>query len=92
MPFTALTVVVPDSADPPGLFPIAIVTGFVAFGTVFPKLSTTATCTAGEITLPAFVFCGWTTNARLEGAPVTMSNGSLIGRWIDGGFVPARNV
>src|SRR5437870_702807 len=62
-PFTAATLVVPARVPPPGLVPIAMVTVPVKPATVFPAPSCAATCTGGEIGLPAVVVLGWTTNA-----------------------------
>src|SRR6185369_9439752 len=55
-PFTAATVVVPDSVPPPGLLPMATVTLAVELVTVLPNASCTATCTAGLIAAPAVAF------------------------------------
>src|SRR5437870_12125441 len=62
-PFTAATLVVPARVPPPGLVPIAMVTVPVKPATVLPASSCAATCTGGEIGLPAVVVLGWTTNA-----------------------------
>src|SRR6478735_8481775 len=48
-PFTATTVVVPDSVPPPGLVPMATVTLAVELVTVLSKASRTVTCTAGAL-------------------------------------------
>src|SRR5687767_16023207 len=67
-PADADTVVVPDSAPPPGLVPIATVTFAVELVTVFPNASCTATCTAGLIAAPAVVLVGCTVKASRDAA------------------------
>src|SRR5437868_2636137 len=67
-PLDAATVVVPDSAPPPGF-----VTGGAArradeLVTVLLKASCTVTCTAGETATPATAFAGCTAKASLEAA------------------------
>src|SRR5262245_6318823 len=64
-PLTADTVVVPDSAPPPGLLPMATVTLAVELVTVFPNASCTDTCTAGLIDAPAVALVGCTVKASL---------------------------
>src|SRR3954462_4628042 len=71
-PFTATTVVVPDSVPTPGLFPIATVMLAVELVTVLSKASRTVTRTAGERATPAVVFDGWTVNASLAAAAGVM--------------------
>src|SRR3954467_3242789 len=73
-PFTADTVVVPDSAPPPGLVPIATVMLAVELVTVLPNASATDTCTAGETATPAVAFVGWTVNPSLVAAAGLMVN------------------
>src|SRR3954467_4663918 len=73
-PLTADTVAVPDSVPPPGLVPIATVTLAVELVTVFPNVSCTATCTAGEMFAPAIAFAGWTEKASLDAAAGVMLN------------------
>src|SRR5512140_110142 len=64
-PFTAATVVVPDSVPPPGLVPIATVMLAVELVTVLPNASCTVTCTAGAMATPATAFVGCTVKASL---------------------------
>src|SRR5512146_1881339 len=71
-PLTAATVVVPDSVPPPGLVPMATVTFAVELVTVFPNVSWTATCTAGERFTPAVALLGCTVNATFEAAAGVM--------------------
>src|SRR4051794_5129080 len=73
-PFTATTVVVPDSVPPPGLVPIATVMLAVELVTVLSKASRTVTCTAGAMAAPATAFDGWTVNATLAAAAGLMLN------------------
>src|SRR6185295_9299127 len=73
-PDDAATVVVPDSAPPPGLVPIATVMLAPELVTVLPNASCTVTCTAGEIATPAVAFVGWTPNASLLAAAGLMLN------------------
>src|SRR5688572_18380587 len=73
-PLTAATVVVPDSVPPPGLVPIATVMLAVELVTVFPNVSWTATCTAGEMFAPAVALVGWTVKATFEAAAALMLN------------------
>src|SRR3954470_11571053 len=67
-PRTADTAVVPESAPPPGLVPIATVMLAVELVTVLVNASCTVTCTAGEIDTPAVAFVGWTVKASFEAA------------------------
>src|SRR5512140_2758507 len=67
-PADADTVVVPDSAPPPGLVPIATVMLAVELVTVFPNVSCTATCTAGLIATPAVELDGCRVKASLAAA------------------------
>src|SRR6185295_19786605 len=62
-PATAATVVVPDSAPPPGLAPMATVTFTVEVVTVLANWSCTVTRTDGAIAAPAIALVGWTVNA-----------------------------
>src|SRR6266498_789771 len=48
IPPTALRLTVPDRVPPAGFVPMAMVITFVAVPTVFPRLSWTATCGAGD--------------------------------------------
>src|SRR5262245_44178271 len=73
-PATAVTVVVPDSAPPPGLAPIATVMLALELVTVLPNESCTATCTGGEIAAPAFSLVGCAVKANLEAAAGLMLN------------------
>src|SRR5262245_481759 len=76
-PATAATVVVPDSAPPPGLVPMATVTWAVQllYATLFR--SCTGTCTAGAIATPATALLGCTENASLEAAAGAMLKPAL---------------
>src|SRR5512145_3090436 len=73
-PFTAATVVVPDSVPLPGLVPMATVTLAVELVTVLSNGSRTVTCTAGAIATPATAPVGWTVNASLLAAAWVMLN------------------
>src|SRR3954447_21672394 len=73
-PLTADTVVVPESAPPPGLVPIATVMLAVELVTVLLKASCTVTCTAGLIATPAVALEGWTVKASFEAAAAPMLN------------------
>src|SRR5205814_9690490 len=61
-PFTAVTLVVPDSVPPPGFAPSATVINPVKPVTTFPASSSADTRTAG-IVCPACVVCGCVVNA-----------------------------
>src|SRR5437660_534252 len=74
----AATVVVPDSAPPPGLLPSATVTFAVNWVAVFPCASCAVTCTAGVIAVPAVVLDGWTLNTSCDATPGVISNGVLV--------------
>src|SRR5437764_1142241 len=74
IPLTAATVVVPDSAPPPGLVPMATVTLAVELVTVLLNASCTVTCTDGEMATPATAFAGWTVKASLVAAAGVMLN------------------
>src|SRR6185295_2266491 len=73
-PLTADTVVVPDSAPPPGLVPIATVMLALELVTVLLNASCTVTCTAGLIDTPAVAFVGWVVKASLDAAAGLMLN------------------
>src|SRR3954464_2077762 len=73
-PDDADTVAVPDNVPPPGLVPIATVTLADEPVTVFPNVSCTVTCTAGEIATPAVALLGWTVKATFEAAAALMLN------------------
>src|SRR5512133_1232260 len=73
-PFTADTVVVPESVPLPGLLPMATVMLALELVTVLLKASCTVTCTAGLIATPAVAFAGWTVKASLEAAAGLMVN------------------
>src|SRR5262245_37668545 len=90
-PFTATTVVVPDSVPPPGLVPIATVMLADELVTVLLNASCTVTCTAGVMATPAISLVGWTVNASLvaaagvmlnavDAAPVSGADAAEIGR------------
>src|SRR6185295_12602276 len=76
-PLTAATVVVPESAPPPGLVPIATVMLAVELVTVLLNASCTVTCTAGAIATPAIALDGWTVNATLAAAAGLTLNAEL---------------
>src|SRR2546421_42261 len=59
-PLTAAWVLVPESAPPPGLVPIAIATVPAKLVAVLPRLSRAVTCTAGVIVAPADAALGCT--------------------------------
>src|SRR2546427_4251150 len=63
-PPAAATVVVPDSAPPPGFVPSATVTFAANWVAVFPCASCAVTCTAGVIGAPAVVLDGWTLDRK----------------------------
>src|SRR5216117_2185874 len=63
-PFTGVAVVVPERVPPPGFAPSAMVIVLLKVATVFPASSWAATCTAGEIVLPAVVLLGCTVKTR----------------------------
>src|SRR2546429_2354163 len=77
-PPAAATVVVPDSAPPPGLVPSATVTFAVNWVAVFPCASCAVTCTAGVIAVPAVVLDGWTLNTSCDATPGVILNGVLV--------------
>src|SRR5213075_1899429 len=77
-PALAATVVVPESAPPPGLVPMATVMLALELVTVFPNASCTATCTAGLIAAPATAFVGCTAKASREAAAGVMLNADEI--------------
>src|SRR5258706_238327 len=69
-PFTAVTVLVPDSVpgmSVPPLWPMAIVTGPLKPVTALPDASVTVTCTAGVMVIMGSVVFGWTANTRCGG-------------------------
>src|SRR5438309_5218679 len=74
-PPAAATVVVPDSAPPPGLVPSATVTFAVNWVAVFPCASCAVTCTAGVIAVPTVVLDGWTLNTSCDATPGVILNG-----------------
>src|SRR5437588_515740 len=77
-PFTAATVVVPDSVPPPGLVPIARVMLAAELVSVLPKVSCTATSPARAAAPPAVAFVGWTVKASLEAAAGLMLNADEV--------------
>jgi hypothetical protein len=77
-PFTAFTVVVPESVPVDGLVPMAMVTAFVAVVTTFPEESSILTCTAGAIEEPAATAEGCTVNATFAGGGVTVTVAALM--------------
>src|SRR5512146_1091993 len=77
-PFTAISVVVPDSVPPPGLVPMATVMMAVELVTVFPKASCTTTSTAGLIAPPAETLFGQALNASRYAAAGLMLNADEV--------------
>src|SRR2546425_514268 len=77
-PRAAATVVVPDSAPPPGFVPSAAVTSAANWVAVFPCASCAVTCTAGVIGAPAVVLDGWTLNTSCDATPGVILNGVLV--------------
>src|SRR3954470_20648828 len=73
-PRAAATVVVPDSAPPPGLLPMATVTLAVELVTVLLNASCTVTCAAGAMAAPATALVGWMVKASFEAAAGLMVN------------------
>ena len=67
-PFTAATLLVPDSVPPLGFVPRATVMVPLKVASVLPAPSRAATCTGGEIVLPAVALLGWTVNASCVAA------------------------
>src|SRR5258708_34788036 len=69
-PFTAVTVLVPDSVpgiSMPPLCPMAIVTGPLKPVTALPDASVTLTCTAGVMVISGSVVLGCTAKTRCGG-------------------------
>ena len=77
-PFTAPTVVVPESVPPPGLAPSATRIFPVKVGSVFPCASCAVSCTAGVIAAPATALLGCTANARCVAPPAETLNVELV--------------
>src|SRR6185295_2882229 len=77
-PLAADTVVVPESAPPPGLVPIATVMLADEPLTVLPNASCTVTCTAGLIATPAVALVGWTLKASRFAAAGVMVNATEV--------------
>src|SRR2546428_523661 len=65
-PLDAATVVVPERVPALGLVPMATVMEAEELVTVLPKVSWTATWTAGLMGDPAVALVGWTVKATLE--------------------------
>src|SRR5437762_283827 len=76
-PFTAFTLVVPDSVPPLGSAPIATVFMPVALPTVLPDASRAVTLTAG-IVCPACVDCGCVVNAKFVAGGAVMLKLALV--------------
>src|SRR2546430_2079892 len=76
-PFTAFTLVVPDSVPPLGFVPIATVIRPVYPVTVFPDASRAVTRTAG-IVWPAWVDCGCVVNAKFVAGGAVMLKLALV--------------
>src|SRR5512146_260392 len=74
-PFTAATVLVPDSVPAFGFVPRAMVMLLVALVTRFPPASWTSIWMAGLITAPPDVFAGCTKNASFVAPTIAMLNG-----------------
>src|SRR5712672_1042687 len=75
-PFTAFTVFVPDRVPAftkPALYPIAMVTEPVKVLSVFPKSSTTRTCTGGVIVRSGNVVLGCVLKTRCAAAGLSAS-------------------
>ena len=77
-PFTAATLVVPESVPPPGFGLSATVTVPVNPVAVFPCASCAVTCTAGVIAVPAVVLLGWTLNTSWLTVPDVTLNAALV--------------
>src|SRR5436309_2966203 len=77
-PFTAPSVVVPDSVPPPGFAPSARDTLPAKLRSVLPSASCAVTWTAGVIGAPAVVLDGCTVNTSCAAAPGVMSNSALV--------------
>jgi len=77
-PFTAATVVVPESVPPPVLVPIATVTFPPNPVTVLPSPSCTVTVTAGVIVAPAVTLVGCPVKTRRFAAAGSMLNVELL--------------
>src|SRR5512140_2241673 len=76
-PFTAATVVVPDSVPPPGLVPMATVMVALEL-VVLPNASCTVTCTAGVMDTPATALVGGAVKASFEAAATVMLKDELL--------------
>src|SRR5213593_3728223 len=76
-PFTAFTLVVPDSVPPLGFVPIATVITPVYPVAVFPDASRAVTRTTG-IVCPAWVDCGCVVKARFVAGGAVMLNDELV--------------
>src|SRR6267378_6287796 len=79
-PFTAATLVVPESVPPPGFAPSATVIVPVKPGTALPEASRAVTRTAA-IVCPAWVDCGCVVNATFVaggGGGAVMLNAALV--------------
>src|SRR5947207_13459892 len=76
-PLTAAWVLVPESAPPPGLVPIAIATVPAKLVAVLPRLSRAVTCTAGVIVAPADAALGCTGNTSSFAARGVTLNAAL---------------
>jgi hypothetical protein len=77
-PLTADTVVVPLRDPPLGFVPIAAVTEADEVVTTFPFASSTETCTAGLMDVPATAFDGCPVKASFVAAPAVMLNALLV--------------
>src|SRR2546427_4776 len=78
-PFTAATVVVPESTPAPGFVAIATVMVPVKLGTVLPNASWALTWTAGLTATPAVVLLlGWSVKATRVAPAGVMVNALLV--------------
>src|SRR5262245_28150033 len=89
-PLAAAPLLEPEGVPPPGLVPIATVTVADELVTVFPNVSCTVTCTAGEMLTPAVALLGWTVKATFEAAAGLMLNPAEVAP--DSGAEAAVNV
>src|SRR5215472_4878288 len=85
MPVTTVMADPPLRVPPAGLVPMARLT-FVALSEVsmLPLASSTATCTAGVMALPAALSEGPARNASLAGAPGVMLNAAEVAAVYEG--------
>src|SRR2546426_12229087 len=77
-PFTAATVVVPESVPLPGFAAMAIVTLPLNPVAVFPWASCATTWTAGAMAAPAVAFLGCIVNSSAVAVPGVVVNAALL--------------